>query len=268
MPTKCMVTGETLSWEDCLTCAKTGQNTCGWDYPLLRAIKKHQEGYRTGYHVSEIKACLRKGWYTRNSETGAKFPSESAYTFLGTMTHQILEEGSDHNIWTEIPVQMPFNGVELLGRVDAYSYPLKRVVDLKTTRRIIPNKLPYSDHEDQVRIYSLMLRHMGLPVESAAIQYIDLMGPTKCNYCKIGTLIPGEEYVCSNCGNPYTGKTAPHSGALLFEVELGDLDELEQFITNRLQILSHAVDSNEPPEGEPGWLCAYCPFNKECPDAR
>jgi CRISPR/Cas system-associated exonuclease Cas4 (RecB family) len=266
MKTLCMVTREPLEWDDCLSCAAQGLNTCGWDYALLRAMKQDDDRKRVGYHVTEIKACLRKAYYTRTEESRPQFPSDRMYMVLGTMTHQILEN-SDHAIWAEVPVQIKLGHHALYGTVDVYSPTLRRVVDYKTTRSIKPWGLPYGEHEEQVKIYTLMLRAMGLPVLSAAIQYIDLSGPSKCPYCKQGTLSPGNTtFTCRNCGKDFDNDRL-HNGAALYEVELDDkeLCEIEQALKARLETLDHALAEKDPPPAEPGWLCRYCTFRSICP---
>ncbi len=267
MKTRCLATGEELTWAACLDCARGGDQPCGWDYALLRAVKKHQERQRYGIHVSDVKSCLRKAWYERTSLPAIEAPSESMYVMLGTMTHNILE-GSDHTVISEMPVSAKLNGYELLGTVDAYYPKLGRIVDYKTTRRISKDKLPYGDHEAQVVIYAIMLRQMGLRVESAAIQYIDLMGPAKCTYCKVGQLIPGQEiFTCKNCGTEVDAHhQSIHAGAVTYEVDLSNADLLAEEIELRLTELNNALESHEPPVGEPAWLCRYCKFNEECPD--
>jgi len=180
------------------------------------------------------------------------------------MTHQILEDGSDENAWTEVPFEVPFGAQTLLGTVDAYYPKSGRIVDYKTARVVVPSRLPYGEHDLQVRVYAIALRKLGLRVESAAVQYIDLMGPSKCKYCKKGQLEPnGHGYTCAQCGKEWDDPNL-HSGAVLYEIELGDLAELEMTITERLETLASALASNHAPAGEPGWLCSYCPFQERC----
>lgn len=268
MQTRCISTGETLAWDECLSCALAGANTCGWDYGLLRAVQQHQARERNGIHVSDVKSCLLKAYWQRTKEAEVSPPSESMYTMLGTLTHALIE-GSDHQVWAEVPVTMVVKGTPLYGTVDAYYPEQGRIVDYKTTRYINKSKLPYGDHEAQLRIYAVMLRKMGLKVESAAIQYIDLTGPARCRYCKTGRLIPGLEiYTCENCEREWSAQDEQiHSGACLYEVSLEGLEHVEDEIQARVSELQACLTSKQEPVGEPGWLCAYCPFKRECPYA-
>ncbi len=258
---RCMATGEVISWDACLDCALAGA-PCGWSYGLLRKVRAHQARTRDGIHVSDLKSCLLKAYWHRTKPPVPAFPSESMYVLLGTMTHSLLE-GADHNLWTEVPVLMLVNGEWLYGTVDGYETGLKRVIDYKTTRYLDKTKVPYSEHADQVRIYAIMLRSMGLEVNAAQVQYIDLTGPSKCKSCK-GKLIPAQEmFICQRCGREY-GTDAVHTGAHTCDIELGDLDSLQKEIEERIATLATALATNTAPEGEPGWLCDYCPFKGEC----
>ncbi len=248
-----------------MACAARGDNGCGWDYALLRAVRDDSIRQRVGYHVTELKSCLLKAYYTRTMESQPQYPSDRMYVFLGTMTHHILE-GSDHQTWTEVPFQVRLGNHDLYGTVDVYSPALKRIVDYKTTRSLKPWGLPYGEHEEQVKIYAIMLRKLGLAVDSAAVQYIDLSGPSKCAYCKTGRLEPGPVYTCRNCGKEWDNDRL-HTGALSYEVKLDDreLTDIEARLHTRLSTLSQALETQTPPAGEVGWLCNFCPFRARCP---
>ncbi|WP_119071583.1 PD-(D/E)XK nuclease family protein [Aggregatilinea lenta] len=268
MNTLCLDSGQTLDWSDCLSCAATGTQPCGWDYALLRATRDHQARVRTGIHVSDVKDCPRRAILEKTLPEPAIYPSESEIVLIGTAVHALTEH-NDHEVWTDVPVIGTFGGHVLIGTADAYYFKLGRLVDYKTTRRISKDKLPYGAHEDQVRIYAMMMRQMGLAVNSAAIQYIDMMGPARCPYCKTGKLIPGQViYTCQNCGREWdAGKSSIHSGAVSYEVDLDGLDVLSVEVTDRLEHLNEALASGRVPAGDPSWLCQYCQFHGDCPDA-
>lgn len=255
--------GEIVPWDDYLDQALS--ETEHFDYGLLRALRAHQNREREGIHVSDIVSCLRKAYYHRTVETSPTFPHESLYTFLGTMTHGMLE-GSDHKVWTELPIRADMGGVEIVGQADAYYPAQKRLVDYKTTRYINPANLPYGNHVEQVQYYACILHDMGLPVEQAFIQYIDLSGPTRCRYCKVGTLDPTPEfYICRNCGHEWERDDARiHLGAVLVEAELPSMAFIRDRMTERIQTLIGSLAEETLPRGEPGFLCSYCPFREIC----
>ena len=121
-----------------------------------------------------------------------------------------------------------------------------------------PNKLPYGSHEKQLNIYAAILRAQGKEIASAAIQYIDLSGPSKCTTCR-GPLAPGEDGVpkCKRCG-----KFMPnaHYGAHLVEIELEPPSVIAEWIETRRVLLEMSLDGETPPNPEPSFLCDYCPF--------
>ena len=148
----------------------------------------------------------------------------------------------------------------IVGKADVY-YANGRILDYKTTRWLTPSRLPYGSHEKQVNIYAAMLREMGLPVTSAAIQYIDLSGPTKCRKCN-KTYVPANgQLECPICG---ASKEDAHLGALIFEIELAPHEQVVQAIEERRDALLTALDTRTEPTRERSYLCDYCSFRDIC----
>lgn len=270
-----MVSGATLHTSECLRCAYNEHSTCGYGFALLRAIFRHQATQRYGYHVTDITGCLRKSWYSKTAtKPDVSYPSDASYVFLGTLIHRLLEQ-RDHRSWSEVPVKAVFDGIELVGTVDVY-YLDGRIEDFKTTT-IYREKLPYTDHAQQVNVYAVLLQTMGLPVQRAFIQYIDKTGMPRCPICRQRGLRAGNPFTCSVCGaaiargNPGTTKTGKprallHAGAWRVEIAL-DKQHTERFIRRRLTALHAAVSSGVPPGGEASFLCHYCPWKERCPAA-
>jgi CRISPR/Cas system-associated exonuclease Cas4 (RecB family) len=178
---------------------------------------------------------------------------------LGTITHGLLEaDPSDTTGFTERTFEV--DGVE--GTVDRYYTALNRIVDYKTTRWLKPSNLPYGSHEVQVNIYAYLVRESGFPVDSAAIQYIDMSGPTKCRECKLPVVPVPDGLACPNCGMYPRGA---HLGAVLFEVNLMHPDEIRAFVEQRKDSLRLAIDLDDEPDAEPSFLCSYCKFLEDCP---
>jgi len=133
---------------------------------------------------------------------------------------------------------------------------------LKSTRWLTPSKLPYGSHELQVNIYAEMLRQNGKDVRSAAIQYIDMSGPTKCRTCKVMYVPNGAgDLSCPKCGK---SSNEAHTGAVLIEIPLRDPAEIQQLIEERRNKLLKALETGEMPDTEPSFLCEYCPFVEIC----
>jgi len=238
----------------CLACALSHNNQCGYDYSLLNALYSDKE--RTGIHVTDLTGCLRKAFYEKMN--GAlEYPHEMIARFVGTAVHGYIERFPSEHLDQELPLSAL--GIE--GTADVV-YKNGRIVDYKTTRWMNINKLPYGSHAKQVNIYAALLRAQGREVKSAAIQYIDVSGPTKCSTCK-GPTKPGEDGVmeCTRCGRPLPNA---HTGAYLVEIELEPESVIAEWIETRKKILDMALEAGTTPEAEPSFLCDYCAFVQKC----
>lgn len=256
MKIRCSVGKPIETREDCLNCALAGNNTCGYDYAVLRwLLNDHeQEKRKTEIHVTDITGCLRKAWYDKIDPT-PEAPHESLARSLGTVIHSALE-GNDEYLQSELPIERD----GLMGTADIV-YNNGRIVDFKTTRWLNPSKMPYGSHEMQVNIYAWMLRGMGKQTDSLAIQYVDVSGPTKCYKCRI----PVEEVmgviVCPQC--LHEPKNA-HLGALVVDVPLWDDAVIASEVLPRIDTLKEAVEYETAPEREEGFLCSYCAHRTKC----
>lgn len=151
------------------------------------------------------------------------------------------------------------SGFGVVGTADIL-YKDGRLVDFKCTRWINPERLPYGSHVQQLNAYAAILKSQGREVKSAAIQYIDLTGPSKHNGKCRGKLEPtADGFVCVRCGNPANG----HPGVFIYEVEL-DTTQTTEWIAIREQLLRLSLESGETPEAETSWLCDYCPHVAKC----
>ena len=241
-----------LKREDCLACAKNNQQTCGFDYILVKAILDDKD--RTGIHVTDLTGCLRKAWYTKTT-TAPEYIHAQMYRLIGNIAHSVLEHAGDGD-----EAEIPVYALGLEGKMDVYRDG--RIIDFKSTRWLTPSKLPYGSHELQVNIYAEMLRQNGKDVRSAAIQYIDMSGPTKCRTCKVMYVPDGAgDLSCPKCGK---SSNEAHTGAVLIEIPLRDPAEIQQLIEERRNKLLKALETGEMPDTEPSFLCEYCPFVEIC----
>jgi CRISPR/Cas system-associated exonuclease Cas4 (RecB family) len=241
-----------LTKEACLACALRGENTCGFDYILLKAILT--DGVRTGVHVTDLTGCLRKAWYHKTT-SAPEYVHAQMYRFMGTLAHGVLE---NHGEESEAEVAVKALGLE--GKMDVYRNG--RIIDFKTARWLTLSKLPYGSHQLQVNIYAEMLRQTGREVTSAAIQYIDLSGPTKCRQCKVVYVPENGKLACPKCHG--SSKDA-HTGAVLVEIPLDPREQVQQLIKERRDALLTALATGKMPGAEPSFLCEYCPFVDVCP---
>jgi CRISPR/Cas system-associated exonuclease Cas4 (RecB family) len=242
----------TLPKPECLKCALAGANTCGYDYSLLVYLLNDKE--RTGVHVTDLTGCLRMSYY-RHTTRAAEYPHEILIRKLGTAVHAQLEN-DDPNFHSEKPLE----AFGIVGTADVY-YKNGRILDYKTTRWLKISNLPYGSHEKQVNIYAAMLREMSMDVTSAAIQYIDMSGPTKCKSCNQAYAPIGGQLQCPKCGN---SRADAHLGAVTFEVPLHPQEEVVRQITERRDALLTALETLKAPTAEPSYLCSYCPYTSLC----
>lgn len=239
-----------MSAEDCLTCARTGDQLCGYDYIILRTMyANNSSASRRGeIHVTDLTGCMRKSWYDKSAPE-AERPHETFARSVGTMIHGAIE-GSDQ--WVESELRVEVEGI--VGRADIVYYD-GRLVDLKTTRWLYTSKVPYGSHAIQVNLYAYALKQMGRPVSRLQIQYLDMSGPTKCRKCRVPVQMFDGEIKCPVCFQYVKGA---HLGAYLVDVPMMPEAEIKQLFEDRRDTLQNAIDMGMPPEMEPGFLCAYC----------
>lgn len=256
----CSFDDSVMTEDECLKCAKQhadrhDASPCGYEYATLVAM--YNRFGRSGIHVTDITGCLLKTYFDKTSPVPRR-PHEMLVLWLGIVFHDGLDVKGEDNF---IKQEFEMDALGLLGRPDLL-YTNGRLIDYKTTRWIVPSKLPYGSHELQVNIYAAMLRELGKQVNSAAIQYIDLSGPTKCRKCNVPVRMPGP--ACPMCGEP--GGKEPHLGTITVEVNLWEHDEVVGLVNKRRGMLTEALENGKPTDvlGEPSYLCRYCDHRDIC----
>jgi CRISPR/Cas system-associated exonuclease Cas4 (RecB family) len=238
--------------EECLACAKSLKQTCGYDYSLVKIMLSDHE--RTGIHVTDITGCLRKAWYEK-TQTKPEFLHLRSYLLIGNAMHGHLEQNGD-----QADVERKVEAMGLEGTMDLYRN--KAIIDFKTTRWLTPSKLPYGSHAMQVNIYAEMMRSLGNEVDALYVQYIDMSGPTKCKVCKAMFTPDASGYLsCPRCKREYSGA---HMGAELIEIEQYPREEVQQYVNERRDYLKSSLETMEAPLQEPSFLCDYCAFKEIC----
>lgn len=254
----CSATNKEVSMDACRSCALSVPSPCGYDYALIKRIHQALEP-REGIHVTDLVHCLKRAYYDATEPVPERV-SDVMYRVLGTATHALLEDEQDENLITELPLE--YQGV--VGRVDAY-YPEKGIlVDFKTTRWLMPDRLPYGDHEKQVNVYRWLLENNGYPVNQMFLHYIDLSGPTKCRSCKLPLVKKVDGFYCPVCGK---FDRNGHHGTAMVRVNIELVEEIEEFVLSRKQALEEAIQTGTPPQSDAGFLCNYCQFSQSCPDS-
>ena len=255
----CSATNREVSMDYCKSCALDIPSPCGFDYALIKRIHDALQP-RDGVHVTDLVGCLKRTWY-EETEPLPERPSDVMYRILGTATHALLEDEQDENLITELPLE--YEGI--VGRVDAYYPTSDTLIDLKTTRWLMPAKLPYGDHELQVNVYRWLLENNGYPVNRMFLHYIDLSGPSKCRTCKLPLTKEPEGFICPKCGKEARNA---HHGTAMINVPFMLMDEVEEFVLSRKEALLESLETGAAPEATPGFLCNYCQFYKVCPDSQ
>lgn len=261
MQVRCMANGDAnrgvIEKEACLQCAlANGTNTpCGFDYILLKYLYSKERYEQDKVHVSDILGCARQAYFSKKYPLPVNASKELIVSF-GTLQHQMLEEMVDEHYEAE----KVLSNSGLVGTADVY-YKNGRILDYKTTRNIKKQYLPQKKHKLQVNVYAHMLREEGYVVTSAAIQYIDFMGPSKCEKCK-AFVVPGENHPkCPICGNESKDY---HLGAYLANVALMDDTAVEELIASSTASLQKFLDEDIVPDASADFLCRYCKFIDWC----
>lgn len=253
----CSVGFGQMSAEACLKCAASHDRPpCGFDYAVLKAIYASNEKSERAneVHVTDLTGCPRKA-YLDKRQPAAERPHEMLVRWLGSGFHGMVES-KDALFKSELPVA--HDGI--VGRSDIV-YEDGRLVDLKYTRWMYIDKLPYGSHTLQVNIYGWMLRKMGRKIDRLQIQYIDASGPTKCRKCRLAVRMIGGMLACPKCGAAPKGA---HLGVYLVDIPVMTDEEVLYHIKDRKDNLEAALAMGMPPEREPGFLCGYCPHLDTC----
>jgi len=253
----CSVGKGEMPMDKCLDCSKLNPQ-CGFSYPLLKGLYAHDESPQRSVeiHVSDLTGCLRRAYYSK------KFPvSETPHSMIartiGTFIHNAIENHmqGEEDIVSEMPVA--YNGV--VGKVDLYDKKTGVISDLKTTRWIIPAKLPYASHSIQVNMYAYMMKQLGYKVTGMNIQYLDVSGATKCRRCKVVAQWYKGELRCPNC---FELLTNAHLGAVIIDVDYDP--SVPALFEQKRKELKTCLEMEALPDAEPSYLCEYCLHTEMC----
>ena len=252
--TICAAGKDTVTHDECRACARSGKQTCSFDYTVICSMLSDKIRY--GVHVTDLVGCLRRTVYDKTYDEAEPIQS-CLYRWYGTAMHQYLEQDL-----AGIEFEKEVKALGLEGSIDVFYLEEGRIIDYKTTRWINMGRLPYGSHVTQVNIYAAMLREMGHTVNSAAIQMLDLTGPSKCRKCKV-PFAPDANgiLVCPICHVSYMNS---HTGAALVEVPLQPHEDVVRFIEKRRPVIVEALQTGISPEPNTSYLCDYCKHQPRC----
>jgi CRISPR/Cas system-associated exonuclease Cas4 (RecB family) len=174
--------------------------------------------------------CLRKAYYSITYPEVIIDPEGAIRTWIGKKLHETSILGGQMEVELIYPKE---NGV--IGRIDEYKDGL--LIDKKSTRHI-PRE-PYEHHIKQIEYYRLLCERNGLPVEMAALVYINV------DTAEIG----------------------------IFPIKfITDLDEIERELMQKYDVVMKALKTGIlPPRKMRTWdpegnklICSYCPYYGIC----
>lgn len=218
-----------LSFDECLACAASHENSCEFDYPILasmhRNIRKDE-----GISVSSLLNCLRKVVLEARNDVYLN-PRELYYAFRGQLFHTVIAQAQANGAICETRFERTIAGITLSGHPDVIYPEERKLIDYKSTRRIPKDNTPYANHAIQVNLY----RYLVMPeyqIDKLEIVYFDM------------------------------------SNVKRVKVEAMDKRRLIGWLVPRLKKLKRALNGGKLPEkvGSEGvWQCdGYCPFTKIC----
>jgi|SRR5579859_994752 len=235
---------------DCLACASSGKNPCGYPLPMLRLMTRDRDPKVVNCSATMLGGCPREqgikkhvGWYIH---------PDKAYTrAFGSVVHIGLEKL--HNPGTEAVIETRYSReillkekkVSVTAQLDALYFEDDTHVlikDYKVVSTLAPSKLKRKaeNYIPQLSIQRWILDHHGIIVTDATLTFIAHDGRRDIS------LLFEEDF--------------PH---------LLSLDETQAYLERRLPALVASLEGNLPPPlDNPAdfWRCRYCDVSQECQD--
>ena len=227
--------GQELLWDDALELSLKGMTE--FPYPLLAAIRASNKD-RYPISASRLGGCLRQSYFQQVVDYYVT-PGGELAPMMGTFAHQIVENFPPPGVAVELELEWTTpEGVRVTGMADVVDVPHSTLSDWKTTRWMVPAKLPYGSHAIQVNIYRwLLFKDKGVKVDRLQICYLDLTGPDK--------------------------RKGTHNGFYAVDIDVQD-DTIDTYIRERALVLHKLIfEENEvlPKKvgGDQKWMCRFCP---------
>lgn len=218
-----------LPFEQCLKCAALQENTCQFDYPILKSMQSNLREVDE-ISVSSLLNCLRKVVLQVRHDVYLD-PKQLYYAFRGQLFHTVVAQAQEEGAVVEQRFERVVAGITLSGHPDVIRPEQRKLIDYKSTIRIPRNDKPYANHGIQVNLY----RYLVAPqykIDQLEIVYFDMSEVKRVRVPVMNTL------------------------------------SLTGWLVPRLKKLKTALDGGKLPEkaGSDGvWQCnGYCPFTKLC----
>lgn len=246
---ECQVGKGTMTEDECLKCARAAVlPICGFEYSFLRAMYSTFNDDRNGeIHVTDLVHCLRKSYLDKRSPIPEK-PSQMLAKWKGIAIHDFIE---GKNAWAIAEQELEYEGVK--GRTDVLYDGI--LVDYKTAKDIVVDRLPYAEHELQLNIYAYMLEKLNKPVKRLVLVYISNRGPSECSKCRKPLVYQLGALMCPVCERQPNNATF---GVKAIEVPKMSTRDVEKIFRSRKMQLETALKDKQLPAASPDWLCAFC----------
>jgi hypothetical protein len=228
--------GEELLWDDALALSLKGMTE--FPYPLLAAIRASNKD-RYPISASKLGHCPRQSYYQATVDYYV-VPGGQLAPMMGTWAHTLVEENTPPNTMAELELSWTTpEGVRVTGTADLVDVPNSTLSDWKTTRWMVPAKLPYGTHASQVNVYRWLLwKDKGIKVDRLQICYVDVSGPDK--------------------------KKGTHNGYYAVDIDVWDDSVIDPYIRENALLLHQLIYEGNctlPKRvgGDKKWMCRFCP---------
>lgn len=218
-----------LLFKQCLECAASQENSCQFDYPILKSMQLNLR-MDDGISVTSLLNCLRKVVLQTKYDVYLD-PKQLYFAFRGQLFHTVIAQAQGDGAVAEQKFKRTVAGITLSGHPDVIWPKQKKLIDYKSTKWIPKGNKPYSGHDIQVNLYRYLVASQ-YKIDHLEIVYFDM------------------------------------SEVKRIRVPVMSTPSLVGWLVPRLKKLKTALDGGKLPEraGSDGvWQCnGYCPFTEFC----
>jgi len=191
-----------ISMQDCLECARTQQNPCGYPAEVVEGIKffNESENRKDMVSATAILGCMRSIYLGQTNDYYA--PLDSLYwSFRGQLGHLLCEKFKQGGAITEKRFRRTVGKIKISGKMDVIYPDLKLIRDFKTTKAVPRKDTPYENHILQTNIYKWILakpdNEEPIEIDKLKVTYFD-MKETKTVDCPLMEEAEIEKKVLAN----------------------------------------------------------------------
>lgn len=247
--TRCRWRGGLISTAECVACAETGANPCGYPLSMIRLMTKDRKPDVVGCSATMLEGCPREHglkanvrWYTDPERTYTR-----AFGSLMHAGNEFIHGALAEKFSPEVRYARLFNGVKVTAQVDSIYFEDEChaiIRDLKLVPSLAPSELnrKLKHHRVQFSVQRWILAGMGIEVTSIDLDFLTHKGMRQVNL-------------------------TPEGDPELPNASLLSLEETETYLGERLPNLVAALGGALPdPLSNPQdlWRCNWCDVRPEC----